>query len=206
MSDLAATADHLTQALALVVGGTWAYLKYLRGRTFAYRADIALAAELVDPGGRPAVMTRLSVKNAGLSKLPLKPGGKVLHLYATSASTWAPPAELEWTRLLTTLVLAEHEWIEPGETVTEDTLLPLPTDDAGWLAVRVEAQVWSKRRRRRPGGTKWSATATLALSEQEGDDERDVSGQLGRRGRGGAGASASSAGRAQSVGTAARSA
>ncbi len=202
LSTFAETTNHLTQSLALIVGGAWAYLKFLRGRTFAYRADIELAGEIVDLRRRPAVMAHLSFTNTGLSKLPLKEGGKVIHLYGTSAAVWAPPAELEWRRIFTALVLAEHDWIEPGETVTEDVLLPLPTDPAGWLAVRAEAQVWSQRRRMRRGGTKWSAAVTLALfDEREHENERNLSEQMGRRGRGGAGTSVAAATGAESIGT-----
>jgi hypothetical protein len=109
LSTFTDTANHLVQSLALIVGGAWAYLKFRRGRTFAYRADIALEGKVVDLGRRPAVMARLSFTNAGLSKLPLKQGGKVIHLYGTPATAWAPPAGLEWHRVLTTLVLTEHD-------------------------------------------------------------------------------------------------
>ena len=202
LSAFADAADHLTQSLALIVGGAWAYLKFLRGRTFAYRADITLAGEVVDLGQWPAVMAHLAFTNTGLSKLPLKQGGKVIHLYGTPATEWAPPAEPEWHRVVTTLVFAEHDWVEPGETVTEDVLLPLPADPAGWLAVRAEAQVWSQRRRMRRGGTRWSATMTLTLFEERGQgNERNLSEQMGRRGRGRAGTSIAAAAGAESIGT-----
>jgi hypothetical protein len=164
-SRLAEIADHLVTSLAILVGGMWAYLKFVRGRTFAHRAELEVSGALFGHGGDRIVRATVRVKNTGLSKLPLKPDGKVVYLHGISATGWAPEGNVEWEKLAITPVLGGLAWIEAHESVSDEALIPVPARDRGdarWLALRLEAQVWGRRRSGR-GGPRWMAATIVPV-------------------------------------------
>jgi hypothetical protein len=164
-SRLAEIADHTVTALAILVGGLWAYLKFVRGRTFAHRAELDVSGTLFGYGGDRIVRAAVRVKNTGLSKLHLKPNGKVVYLHGIAATGWAPEGNVEWEKLTITRILGGVAWIEAHESVSDEALIPVPTGDRGdeqWLALRLEAQVWGRRRRGREG-QRWMATVIVPV-------------------------------------------
>jgi hypothetical protein len=48
------------QAVAIVVGGFFAYYKFVRGRTFHRRAELSVDAELIDGASEPKAVRRTS--------------------------------------------------------------------------------------------------------------------------------------------------
>jgi hypothetical protein len=139
-----------TQILALLVGGAWAYFNFVKRRTLVRRAEIRLSASLMRFQGTTFIHATVSAENTGLSVLPLSLQFIVIHSLHDSKWELKPRVELEWgDELVLMPVLQEHEWIEGGEQVHDEVLIPLPASlDDQPLAYQATAMLVSKRRRR----------------------------------------------------------
>ncbi len=171
------TVNQVVTSAALVVGGGWAYLKFVRGRVYAQRVTVNVEAMTSAHASGRLLIVRTSVTNVGLSKLSLKPDGKVVYVCAARGWPEGEAGSLTWERLLVTPVMAHHGWLEPQESVADETAVSLPVQWEPWLALRIEAQVWASRRRWRRYGKRWVGSVTVPLAvwtspEIETKDER----------------------------------
>jgi hypothetical protein len=162
-ADLAGGAASAAQVLAIIVGGVWAYFKFLRGRTFAKRAELSVAPSFLNLGKQSALKVAASLKNAGLSKVPLRT--QAVFVYGIYAAPTAddPIATREQLVGKPKKIFAAHKWVEAQETITDEILIVLPNSDPSsqpqGLALRVECRVYEERRK--PGGLKWTASALV---------------------------------------------
>jgi hypothetical protein len=160
----------LAQAAAIVVGGIWAYFKFIRGRTFAKRAELSVTPSVLS-GQTPKLKVRATLRNAGLSKLPLRT--QAVFIYGISAAPTAdnPIATREEQLGRPKKIFAAHQWIEAQETVTDELLFLMPdsqfANEREWLAFRVECRVYAKRRRK--GALNWTASALVPADAGEVD-------------------------------------
>jgi hypothetical protein len=160
----------LAQAAAIVVGGIWAYFKFIRGRTFAKRAELTVTPTLL-PERKPTLKVRATLRNAGLSKLPLRT--QAVFIYGVYAAPTAdnPIATREQQLGKPRKIFAAHQWIEAQETVTDELLLLVPdsqfASEHQWLAFRVECRVYGRRRSK--GALTWTASAVVAAEARDGD-------------------------------------
>jgi hypothetical protein len=133
-------------ATALIIGGIWAYFKFVKGRTYRPRLEVGLSGQwrLVD--GKHLLHARITVKNIGASKVTLLQRGTGLGLSVLAPNQPLAPASVSWKRLSVSEILGKHQWIEPEEAVSDDLLLdlglaePKPTLFEARLVWR-----WSKR-------------------------------------------------------------
>lgn len=122
-------------AVAVVTGGIWAYFKFVRGRTFVARLSIELDGEWRRIHGMTVLHVRVRVKNIGAAKVAINQFGSGVEVGFPAGEwhrqvTWekvkyeggGPDASDEARQFS---VLTEHEWIEPGETVSDEVLLHL---------------------------------------------------------------------------------
>jgi hypothetical protein len=151
----------VVQTLALVVGGGWVYFKFIRGRTFAPRAELDIDAELMVIGDRQVIKAKVALKNAGLSKLPLREHAKVVRLYGIPISARSPQANFAWQKLIIAEVFEDQGWVEAQETIHDAILLPVDQDAGPWLAFRAQASVWAERRAGISSGTRWLTNTIL---------------------------------------------
>jgi hypothetical protein len=160
----------LVQAGAIVIGGIWAYFKFVRGRTFAKRAELSVTPTLL-PEQRPKLKVTATLRNAGLSKLPLRTQAVFLYGIYAAPTAENPIATGEQQLGKPKKIFAAHEWIEAQETVTDELLFLVPdsqfASEHDWLAFRVECRVYAKRRR--PGALSWTASAVVPAEVGEGD-------------------------------------
>jgi hypothetical protein len=166
--DWASGVASAAQALAILVGGFWAYFKFIRGRTFAHRAETTVTAARLGLSHVGALKVTLSVKNVGLSKLPLRLVALTLvGIYAKN--TKGDPLATEERQLgKPRRVFAAHGWIEAQETIEDEALILVPASGKDGLdevlAFRLNCQV-IERRRWRTGGLSWSSTTIVVPSE-----------------------------------------
>lgn len=144
----------LATAGAVIVGGWWAYLKFLKGRTYKPRLSVHMAGQWRTVDSEPIFHVRIRVTNIGASKVSLRQHGTGLRVSLPADEqdqhpnvfVWepvvridTPPAEPKRTRTFS--ILEEHAWIEPGETISEDLLINLVRDPT---TVMLETRlVWS---------------------------------------------------------------
>jgi hypothetical protein len=155
----------IVQIAAVVVAGIWAYYKFVRGRTFARRAELEVAASLLETDGASAVRIQPTLRNTGAAKIPLR--AKVVYVYAVSREGWR--ARVDWgDRIASAALFANHAWLEAQETIVDDVIVPLDVARTeGALAFRVECRVYEQRGAGGKGGIRWTANAVVPASLHE---------------------------------------
>jgi hypothetical protein len=167
-TDWLSAAAALIQAFAILLGGAWAYYKFVRGRTFASRAEVRVRGKLLTFGRERGISVAATLHNPGETRLPIR--APSVTAQAVLEEGWrAPP---NWTRVGIAPIFADHHWIEAKETITDETVIPLPTRDgthAEFLAYRVECVVFEDRRavagdwgQGDEGGLRWSSAAIVS--------------------------------------------
>lgn len=135
------------QALAIVFAGVFGYYKFLRGRTFAYRAELSASTEIVQVDRADALRVRAILRNTGPARIPMR-----LKRLRVSALVVSAPAEFVWERVMTVDVFAEHHWVESQETISDEVLIALPSVAGAAAgasgAYQIEFVMFSKPRRR----------------------------------------------------------
>jgi hypothetical protein len=139
--DFTAGVGSIVTAGAVLVGGTWTYFKFIRGRTYRPRLSVDVAGQWRVINGADVLHVRVRVTNIGASKVSLNQYGSGVRVSFPTAGQRAD--EIEWEPILAPArgdndaantekpkprvfeVLGEHEWIEPGETVSDELLLNL---------------------------------------------------------------------------------
>ena len=156
------TVDTALKCLAVIVGGLWTYLNYVRGRTFRKRLELTPSGTITDQGGTLFFSGQCLAKNVGLSKIPVQQRGTGFTLYALRLVPNAGRQPHIVEDLVTALPLFErHGWIEPGEAIADPffTLLPAFTAAQGTLlGVRVVILISN-------GKTVWSASQLIQFQK-----------------------------------------
>jgi len=155
---------NVVQVAAVLAGGGWAYLKFVRGRTFHYRGELRASVDGFTFEGETALRVRVSFKNTGLSRIQFPadnpPRALVSQLtsggWSDGPAMWFPSESIEETTeaaeaTRSMLVLRQHGWVEPGETIEDEQLfVPIVDESAGvTLAFRVRATLYSSEGRLR---------------------------------------------------------
>jgi hypothetical protein len=85
------------------------------------------------------------VRNIGASVVELLQKGTGLRLSVLAPEQpQPPPAPAGWSSLKVFEILGRHDWVEPGETVSDDLLISLGSDPQ--LVLAETRLVWSRKR------------------------------------------------------------
>jgi hypothetical protein len=158
--------NNIVTSSAVVIGGVWAYFKFVRGRTFARRAELAVSPAIEQSADSLYLSVTITLKNAGLSKLPLNKDMKVVRLFGIADEADQNFTTPKWERISTLPILDQHDWLEAQETVTDMVIYSLQGSDgkdSGHAAYQVEAIVGAPRRRVTRKGTRWQSRAVVFL-------------------------------------------
>ena len=138
LTDVTQPIAHLAQATAVLVGGTWAYVKFLRGRTFRHRAETSVTASVRRYDDDVLLHASVSMCNNGLARIKFRDRRQcIVFVDVLSRDSWSEArnrkANVFWDEerpTMTTPLFARHGWIEPNETITEELLIPVgPASD-----------------------------------------------------------------------------
>jgi hypothetical protein len=152
-------------ALALIIGGIWAWLKFFRGRTFRSRIELTLSAKIIISGTNKFLRAIMEMKNVGLSQVKLKGDAIYLDVFLIDASTVKRAQRLysaRWSEPVTFEVFKDHGWIEPSEEISDELLFQLPESEQ--LACKLKLTVNSRGSSWiffETQGTRWSATTIV---------------------------------------------
>ena len=61
--------------VAIISAGVWAFFHYFKGRTFKPRLELTISGQLQDNDSSKYLITKVRLKNVGLSKLEIKQRG-----------------------------------------------------------------------------------------------------------------------------------
>lgn len=158
------TVSKAVTAVAVMVGGGWAYLKFVRGRVFKRRGELGLDWRIHRRGGHDVLLLTVTLRNIGLSRLPLHPFGRVVRLYRGRVTDGL----VSWEQVDLLPVFADHEWLEPQEAVHDTVALAVPAWAAGGgELLRAVAKVWAAKRWRWSDGSGWTAGTVITVDDQE---------------------------------------
>jgi hypothetical protein len=71
---------NVTQSLALLAAGMWAYFKFAKGRTFRDRLTPNVSGRFVSIDGSVFLVVTAQMKNVGLSKVAFNPKASILNV------------------------------------------------------------------------------------------------------------------------------
>ena len=140
--DFAEAFANVTQSLALIAGGVWAYFKFAKGRTFRDRLNPAVSGKLVSIDGSVFLMVTIRLQNVGLSRIALDQDVSALDVFEYVPSQTGELLIVENSRLASFRVFRDTDrYIEPNEIVERQALIALSRVSA--LGYQVEFEVFS---------------------------------------------------------------
>ncbi len=146
----------IVQAGALIVGGGWAYTKFVRGRTFYPRCSLKLEVAYRPVGSSPAFRIEVEVRNSGQGAVVLASDLiQRLIVNGIDEAVWqdavthnTDPIWSEGEHPVVVDILLEEgfpvgNWsLEPNEALTRSVLVPV---DPSQCAFRAELQIQGRR-------------------------------------------------------------
>jgi hypothetical protein len=128
-SETLSNTERVVKIAAVVIGGVWAYLKFIRGRVYRPRLEPSVSGRIAHVDGHPHLVVSLSMENVGSSKVDIDQKGTGLRLFSPELTPIAtPPTQVGWMRLGTFSVFEKHGWIESGECIRDELLI-------GWIRI-----------------------------------------------------------------------
>jgi hypothetical protein len=128
----------LSQIVAIVVGGIWAYTKFFRGRVFYTRLEPSVTGQVFRREEADYLLVFLRLKNVGIAKVDIEQKGTALRVFGCGILADRSPKVLNWDRLHTLAIMAQHAWIEASETIDDTLMIVLPKN---LIAVKLEMRV-----------------------------------------------------------------
>jgi hypothetical protein len=140
------------QTAAILIGGAWAYFKFVKGRIHFTRIEPAVTGRHTTKNGKRYLIADVHVKNIGSTKVEISQTGTVLYVFGAHA---LGDERIRWVRYRSLTILQAYQWLEPSESIDDAVLVPLHSD---LLAVRLEMQLIAN-------GLSWFAKAIVELPE-----------------------------------------
>jgi hypothetical protein len=161
--DLSTILRNVVTALALAIGGGWAYFKFIRGRTFKERLKITVDGEMEPSSNLLRVSVSCEAENIGLREFRMAREGTSLTLFAhTLAEPSDQARETSWELMGAWRAFEDRTVLEPGEALQEPVLLEVP--EGGFAALMLELTVYSR------SGRYWKA-ASVVTDQARGDNQ-----------------------------------
>jgi hypothetical protein len=123
-------ASKIATIAGIVLGGIAAYYKFLRGRVFHARMDIAMSSSLLRVREETFLQVQAQVKNTGASRVRFVLQDSILTVLGANHAHRAIADDSEWQIVATVdgISKGKHKWIEPAETIYLNWLIDLPRD------------------------------------------------------------------------------
>lgn len=163
------TVYYALASAAIVIGGGWAYLKYIRYRSLKERLSLTVEGFVegtqIQSGLR--VIVNPEVENLGLREFRLPADiPAVLRVYARTLQGDASRAQLaNWERIRAWTIFVDRDRLEPGEPVHQPQLIELAGD--GYGTIMVELEVFSR------SGRSWRAAQVVSTDVAGAGQGRD---------------------------------
>ena len=152
--DFTEAVANVSQSLALIGGGVWAYFKFAKGRTFEDRLIPNVSGTFVLIEGSTFLVVTMQFKNVGLSRIAFDREASSLFVFEYVASGAERIVDVESDWLASFRVFADKDkYIEPNETVERQRLIALPRIPN--IAYHLEVEVGTD------SGYTWRATAIV---------------------------------------------
>jgi len=151
---------NVTQSLALIAGGVWAYFKFAKGRTFRDRLIPTVNAKIVMIDGTVFLNVTTQIKNVGLAQISFNSKASTVNVFEYILSETGEITSVVTNRLTSLRVFGdEDKYIEPNELVERQDLIALPR--VSTVGYQLEFEVFSE------SGCSWRTTTIARKSAFE---------------------------------------
>ena len=155
--DFAEAFASVTQSLALIAGGVWAYFKFAKGRTFRERLTPTLTGRFVSIDECVFLVITMQFKNVGLSRIALDQETSSLAVFEFVPSKTEEILRVNDSLLASFRVFGDKDrYIEPNEVVERQRLFVLPQGPSIGYQLEIEVVTDS--------GYAWRATTVVDKS------------------------------------------
>jgi len=177
--DISKLKDLIT-AVGLLLGGIFAYYKFIKGRVFKPRLELKVSGKVITQKQKRLLVASAQIKNNGLSVVYLDDQLTGINLYRSSqlkgTTKEQQPAWLDPVNGFP--LFTDHKWVEPDETITDEILIELRDDED--VAYRIKLVVRSRqpsfreryesRKKHKASGGEWNSTSIV---EQKAEQEHN---------------------------------
>jgi hypothetical protein len=148
----------IVQLLAIILGGVWAYFKFVAGRTFRARLEPTINGKAVKHKNFTYLYLSATVKNVGLSKVMIDQDGSGLRVWISLEGWSKEVMAADWKHLGTFPIFKEHAWIEPGEVISDEQMIVVP--DKNPISFKLELRISNRK-------FSWTGTGLVECAEDE---------------------------------------
>jgi len=155
--DFAQAFANVTQSLALIAGGVWAYFKFAKGRTFEDRLNTTVSGKLVSIDESVFLIVTIRLRNVGLSRIAFDQQVSSVEVFE-----YVPFQAEGIARVKNDLLMVfgdKGRYIEPNEIVERQTLIAAPR--VSKIGYQLELEVSSN------SGYAWRTTTVVGKSAFE---------------------------------------
>lgn len=141
--------DVLVKISAIIVGGTVAYYKFVKGRVHKLRLELKISATVHCNDGVSYLFITASAKNIGVSKFD------IFHEYSgLRVTSFKPGTQLtevqridsgDWRFHVLSDIFKQDLWIEAGETIEEQQVIAVPGCEQEHFAFQVVMRMVSNK-------------------------------------------------------------
>jgi hypothetical protein len=128
-------ADKGIKAMAVMIGAAWTYNNVRRSRTYARKLEPCVTGTLLKKNGGFYVLISCQLKNIGQTKYAIDQKGTYVGAFAISDQG-------EQSSVLALEIFKAHDWIEPGEQISEPQIGPIPNPKT-FIALKLVLRVVS---------------------------------------------------------------
>jgi hypothetical protein len=184
--DITKIKDLLT-VLGIIVGGLFAYYKFLKGRVFKARLELKVSGKITTSGTKRVLIAAAQLKNTGLAQVYLSPLTSI-NLYRSAPLT-SPEKERQpaWAEPVNSFpMFVTHTWVEPDETIYDQILIELRDEQdtayrlelfvrSRWPSLKERFAAWQKHQKL---GGEWTSNSIAEEKQEAGDgDKKDETGR-----------------------------
>ena len=163
--DFAQAFANVTQSLALIAGGVWAYFKFVKGRTFEDRLNTTVSGKLISIYGSVFLIVTIRLQNVGLSRIAFDQDVSSLEIFEYVPSQGEDILRVKNDLLTSFRVFGDKDrYIEPNEIVERETLIALQVLSKIGYQLELEVSSYS--------GYAWRTTTVVGKSAFEHNDVR----------------------------------
>ena len=161
--DFAETFANVTQSLALIAGGVWAYFKFVKGRTFRDRLTPTVSGRCVSIDGSRFLIVTTQLQNVGLSRIAFDQEVSSLVVFEYVRSEAEEILSVNNSRLTSFKVFGDKDrYLEPNEVTERKTLIALP--GVSNIGYQLELKIFSD------SGYTWRTTTIVERSTFEDNE------------------------------------
>lgn len=152
--DFTGSIQSVVQTFAFIVGGVWAYYKFVKGRSFQDSLSPAISGRFASIEGAAYLVLSIQIKNAGSTKVEFNHKGSAIIIYEYTATSETEIHTVADKRLTAfDLFQPNEKYMEPNEVIELRRFIAIPSPVK--LGYRIEVEILSK------SGFTWTATAIV---------------------------------------------